>query len=295
MFDVDKMRIAQGDPTQGPMVLAFRDDFEDDLDTPAHSHGRGQLMGCERGIISMGLSSGSWVVPAGHALWLPPGHAHSGRTHGPFSGWSAYLSTEAGLDLPEPFTARVPALLREAIRRAVSWDASPLDERRDRIARLIVDELHSLSATDFGLPMPADARLRKVAQALLEHPEDRRGIEAWARWAGTSTRTLSRRFPVETGFSLSAWRQRARLLRALEMLADGTPVTTIAFDLGYGSVSAFIALFKRTFGTTPAAYAARRPVEDLGSTKRASSARTACGIPAGRRFGSTRYHRADPR
>ena len=44
------------------------------------------------------------------------------------------------------------------------------------------------------------------------------------------------------------------MIRALEMLADGHAVTSIAFDLGYSSVSGFIALFRRTFGVTPAVH-----------------------------------------
>jgi AraC-like DNA-binding protein len=78
-----------------------------------------------------------------------------------------------------------------------------------------------------------------------------RSVEAWAAWGAISTRSLSRRFVLETGFTFTAWRQRARLLRALEMLADDVPVTTIALQLGYSTPSAFIALFKRTFGATP--------------------------------------------
>jgi AraC-like DNA-binding protein len=59
---------------------------------------------------------------------------------------------------------------------------------------------------------------------------------------------------TETGFNFTAWRQRARLMRSLEMLAAGEPVATIAYDLGYSSPSAFISLFRRSFGHTPASY-----------------------------------------
>ncbi|VTU14829.1 DNA gyrase inhibitor [Variovorax sp. SRS16] len=41
-------------------------------------------------------------------------------------------------------------------------------------------------------------------------------------------------------------------MRALEQLAAGEPVTRIALDLGHENVSAFIAMFRRTFGVTPA-------------------------------------------
>jgi AraC-like DNA-binding protein len=75
-------------------------------------------------------------------------------------------------------------------------------------------------------------------------------------FGGMAPRSLTRRFVTGTGFSFTAWRQRVRLLRALELLAAGKPVTAIALDLGYDNSSAFIALFRRVFGATPGQYRA---------------------------------------
>jgi len=105
-----------------------------------------------------------------------------------------------------------------------------------------------------ALPMPRDVRVLRIARALADNLADNRRLEEWAAWGGVATRTLTRRFIDETGFSFSEWRQRARLMRALEMLASGAAVTTIALDLGYENVSAFIAMFRRTFGVTPTQY-----------------------------------------
>ena len=107
------------------------------------------------------------------------------------------------------------------------------------------------------MPLPRDPRLQRVAQALIAEPADDRDLERWAAWAAVSSRTLSRRFVTETGFNFTAWRQRVRMMRSLEMLAAGMPVTAVAFDLGYSTPSAFIALFRRTFGDTPANYRTR--------------------------------------
>ena len=46
-------------------------------------------------------------------------------------------------------------------------------------------------------------------------------------------------------------------MRSLEMLAADVPVTTVALDLGDSTASAFISLFRRTFGETPSAYRQR--------------------------------------
>ena len=49
------------------------------------------------------------------------------------------------------------------------------------------------------------------------------------------------------------WRQKARLLESVRVLAEGGSVTDAALESGYSSVSAYIAAFKQTFGCTPGA------------------------------------------
>ena len=50
------------------------------------------------------------------------------------------------------------------------------------------------------------------------------------------------------------WRQQLHVGLALQKLASRESVTNIAIDLGYESTSAFIAMFKRSMGTTPSRY-----------------------------------------
>ncbi|WP_250862658.1 AraC family transcriptional regulator, partial [Caballeronia sp. INML3] len=73
----------------------------------------------------------------------------------------------------------------------------------------------------------------KITDALGRDLADNRRLEEWAAWAGVSSRTLSRRFIADTGLTFAQWRQQARMLRSLERVADGAPVTTIALELGY--------------------------------------------------------------
>ena len=60
-----------------------------------------------------------------------------------------------------------------------------------------------------------------------------------------------RRSQRDLGMSLAEWRQRLRVVRAMPLLEAGQTVETIALDLGYGSASAFITMFKRLMGSTP--------------------------------------------
>lgn len=247
----------------GPLLHAVELTSDNTRMTAAHRHARGQLFGTVTGLLSVGTEHSQWVVPATHAVWIPPDASHSVRSHGPFSGWSVYVATDACTTLPaEPCTLAMSALLRTAIARAATWHDAPLDDAQQRIAGVIVDEIRALPREPFGLPLPRDARLQRIAHALADDLADNRRLEAWADWASIAPRTLSRRFVVETGFSFTEWRQRARLMRALEMLATGTPVTRIAIDLGYDNVSAFIAMFRRTFGVTPTRYFAGRASDE---------------------------------
>src|SRR5690606_10047538 len=116
---------------------------------------------------------------------------------------------------------------------------------------VLLDEL--AVAPDGGLHLAPgrDPRLRRLTAALLADPADGRSLAAWGRAVGASQRTLARLFPAETGLTFTAWRWKARLLRALALLGEGQPVTRVALELGYSGPSAFIQAFRRDLGITP--------------------------------------------
>ena len=89
---------------------------------------------------------------------------------------------------------------------------------------------------------------------LQKEPSDSRSLIELSKFAGASKRTLERLFKHETGLGFGKWRQQLRLGHALRLLAAGDTVTTVATDVGYDSVSAFISAFRITFGKTPGQY-----------------------------------------
>lgn len=248
---------AQAASAGGPLLLAVTRRSGEVRVTRRHRHARGQLLGAMQGLLSADAGDSRWVVPATHAVWIPPGVPHGLRSHGPFSGWSVYVVASACIELPgEPCVLAISGLLREAVARAASWTGDALDAPQARLAGVILDEIRSSPRAALGLPMPQDERLLRIAQALSNRPDDGRRLKEWAEWAGIAPRTLTRRLIVETGFTFTEWRQRVRLLKALELLATGRPVKAAALDLGYDNVSAFIAMFRRVFGVTPGRYEA---------------------------------------
>jgi AraC-like DNA-binding protein len=246
------------DDAAGPLAIVVSQCVEGSSLVAPHSHARGQLLGVWRGLLTLGTEFGKWLVPNVHAVWVPPGQLHWASVHGQVDAWSVYVQPGACEGLPgQPATLRISGLLREAVRRLESLHGEPAGEAgemRDLLERVVVGEIRSLPVEELSLPMPTSPPLVKIAQGLLAEPAEDRPLDAWASLANVSPRTLNRRFPIETGYSFGAWRQRARLLRGLELLAEGRSVTTVALDLGYCNISAFIALFKRTFGVTPTQY-----------------------------------------
>lgn len=244
--------VLSADSPSAPFLAAGELTQSEARTTAAHSHPRGQLMGALSGLVSVGVNRQQWVVPAIHAIWIPPHCEHSVRSHGPFAGWSVFIAERRCASLPgEPRAIRTTPLLREAVHRAAAWPGVPLDAAQTRIAEVILDELAAAQAEPLGLPSPEEPRLRKITDALACDLSDSRRLEEWAEWAGLSPRTLSRHFLAETGLTFAQWRQQARVLRALERVAEGVSVTAIALELGYDNVSAFIDMFKRATGATP--------------------------------------------
>ncbi|MDR6291708.1 MULTISPECIES: AraC family transcriptional regulator [Inquilinus] len=230
--------------------------FDTAFEAPTHAHRGGLLFWPEAGSATVGTAEGRWCVPTGCALWMPPGLMHEASTEGGLHMHGIQVPIEAAAGLPAgcrilPFSP----LLRELALRAATWpQAWPLDDRQRRVATVMLDEMAAATPTPLLLPMPRDRRARRLAEALLAAPGSRRPLAEWARIAAASPRTLERLFGAETGLSVAAWQRRALLLAALDLLGRGRGVTAVALELGYDSPSAFIAMFRRSLGTTPARY-----------------------------------------
>lgn len=239
----------------GPLLAVLERNDPAVRETKPHLHTCGQLFGTMHGLVAVGVNNRQWIVPAGHAVWIPPHLSHFLQSYGPLQSWSIYLDEDASRSLPmEPCTMRTSGLLDEATRRVSRWESVELTEAQQRITQVILDEIYSLPHEPPGLPMPADIRALRVAHALTANLSDNRRINEWAHWTGASSKTLSRHFIDETGMTFGQWRQQARMMRALEMLTADWSVTSIALELGYETTSAFIAMFKRARGVTPGQY-----------------------------------------
>lgn len=249
-------RQAYLDQVQRP-VVGQRVEFASAGEGEVHSHRKDQLLYVIEGLIAVEVGRGVWTVPPRCAIWIPAGVEHFARPVGRVSIGNLYIEKdETRQGLFDCGILFVQPLLRELILRFVS-DAHPCgqgDEREMRLASVLLDELEIAPLEPLRLPIPSDPRLRRLVDTLMAEPAIRLSLEEWGARVGASHRTLTRLFQRDTGMSFGQWRQQWHVSLALQRLAIGESVTNIAVDLGYESVSAFITMFRRMLGTTPARY-----------------------------------------
>lgn len=244
------------DNAAAPVVVAPAD-YSSGRTIPPHWHRRGQLMFALSGVMLVSTPKGRWIVPDGHALWMPALMVHEVDMLGAVRLRSAYVTPDARPGLPADIrVVAMTPLLRELMTAAVAI-APGVPSPRDRLVLdLILEEIPALEQRPLALPLPADPRLAALCRRFLEHPAAHASIDDWADAAGMSRRSFTRHFQKETGLSLTRWRQQATLFAALPRLSAGQAVTTVALDLGYDSVAAFTTMFRRMLGASPRAWTA---------------------------------------
>ncbi|KIF69172.1 AraC family transcriptional regulator [Streptomyces sp. AcH 505] len=133
---------------------------------------------------------------------------------------------------------------------AVAADAARLSvmplEREGGQAQFIVHD-HA--------PTPQGSALESLLGWLQENLGSTLTLADIAAQAGTSTRTLIRRFREQTGSTPLQWLHRARIRQAQHLLeTTGHSVERIGAQVGFGSPTAFRDRFKKTTGVSPHTY-----------------------------------------
>lgn len=161
-------------------VVAWSETYRAGFHVAPHRHRRAQLLYAAAGVMRVTTPEGSWIVPPHRAVWVPPATPHSIRMSHAVSMRTLFIEPAAARRLPaQCCVASVSPLLRELILRAMELPLLYDREGPDgRLIRLILDEIRVLPVLPLHLPVPNEPRLAKICGALLDHPGDRREIEA---------------------------------------------------------------------------------------------------------------------
>jgi AraC-like DNA-binding protein len=257
-------------PSSPRPVIAMDEDWKDGDVSGWHTHPRGQLLFAIEGVMLVHIHNGSWIVPPNRALWIIEGQEHHVTMFGNVKIRTVYIDEKKIKKLPsKTCVLNVSSLLRELIVSAVKV---PLDyapgSRHDHLVRLLIDELRDADELPFYLPIPKDPRIAVICNGLIANPADTASVSDWSKVINVSTKTIHRMFTKHTGMTFVQWREQARLMVALRRISIGEKIINVALDCGYGSHSAFTAMFKRHFGAPPSEYHQTTIQKDLsGNTK----------------------------
>ncbi len=219
---------------------------------PQHQHAWGEFVYSFSGVMEVKVAGHHYLAPPQYGIWLPPDLEHEGLNRQEACHCSLYIAQLQCAALPRsPCALTVSPLVRALLEHLHQQDTRQTSPQDERLLQVLLDQLALAPCAGSYLPSSDDPALGAVLRMLQAQPGDNRPLPELARAAHTTERTLMRRAQRDLGMSLAEWRLRLRVVVAMPLLEAGQTVETIALDLGYGSASAFITMFKRLVGATP--------------------------------------------
>ncbi|HEX3650186.1 MAG TPA: helix-turn-helix transcriptional regulator [Pseudonocardiaceae bacterium] len=230
-----------------------------------HFHDVHEIEYACRGVVEVRTAAGHYLLPPHQAAWIPAGLPHQTTLNAGAQTLAVLFEPRL---VPTPGDRvriiAVSALLREMMLYSARWPISRTESGADAdsffqtlghvVAAALADErpLH--------LPVSTDPLVTAAIDHTCAHL-DHVTIGDVTRAVGVSERTLRRLFQTHVGMSWRTYLLRARVLRAMAMLAgQDRSVLDVSTAVGFDDVGAFARSFARHCGETPSAY--RRRVRD---------------------------------
>ncbi|MBO5939392.1 MAG: AraC family transcriptional regulator [Clostridia bacterium] len=243
-----------------------------------HNHDYCELLFWERGEVQYLCGDRSITPRDGCVIMIPSGKSHTARLVAPstyerfvlyftpaafdFSGQSTALSEELFSE-SEPFSFCLSAKQRDEVRNALYRIEELLQSKKpdDRLLAyaeitLLIGRLKkdfSTASTD-----PSEEVLPKQVQELRNYLDENYNIissvEEVAAHFYYSREYASRLFAKY--FNLSPWKyvEQLRIRDACARIDRGEKITEVCYSVGYRSMSAFSASFRRLMGASPTEY-----------------------------------------
>ena len=249
--------LTEYDPKPGISIATLAYEYPKGHEIVEHAHGSDQLIYAIRGLMHVLSGNSTWLIPPQFALWIPSRRAHQLHMRSVVSMRTLYLRPGLVRRFGDScHVLYVTSLLREVILETVAAEQLRTRNAFERALRdVLIHCLQNASPLPTLVTLPSDQRVMKLAQAVLAEPGASRSLAALCAEVGIGVRTVQRMFRKELGIDFDSWRRQVRLMKAIELLVSGYSVKQTAFEVGYQQPSAFVEMFRATFGTTPKAWA----------------------------------------
>jgi len=235
------------------------------IDLPAHEHAQYQIAYTLQGTLRLAVEDKEYFVPEHHLCWIPSERKHS------LSSNNRKIALVI-IYVPLAFSPK-DARREFAVYNVNEWAAANLryiSENRERIGEATDKDLFRFALSFLrqlplacpkytllldGISFAKDARLAAALDYITRHLAEELHIDRVAKEAGISPRTLNRLLHEEH-ISFSAYLNYQRIIRAVELMADGKrTLAEVAYATGFSAPSNFNRTFRQILGMSPSEYA----------------------------------------
>lgn len=240
-----------------PIFASFSNYAASSLRDKMHRHHKGQLVYAKSGTGEVKLEDGTHALLPNQMVWIPGGVLHQVILSHDVDFRAIYMDQSQFPQLSKQFdTFFVSALLAEVIETicSSSFHTDWMAGTEFHLQSILIKEMHRSSTTPQWPAFPKSKRLCNYLLKFHEQGQMPPRLKELAAHFGASERTIHRMFVQDTGMSYQKWRQRVRLILAIEQLKTNKSITEIAHHLEFSTTSAFITFFKGYQNVTPKKY-----------------------------------------
>jgi AraC-like DNA-binding protein len=229
---------------------------------PVHNHKKGQLTYVEGGIAYIHFVGNTFVIPARHYIWIPPGIDHFLQVRLPSDAIIHniyYPDDNKNIFYKNTGIYPVNNLLHEMISYTQRYDTNiKPNEPEFPFLAAIKNILPSLSHQNVPIALPTtdNERLRPILRYLYDNVEKQLTLKSVSQKFNIAERSLSRLFQSVLSISFLQYLKQVRMVKAVEMiLQTDLTLSQIAYDTGYQSISAFSNTFYHIAHMRPSEFA----------------------------------------
>ncbi|MFE8102131.1 AraC family transcriptional regulator [Brenneria goodwinii] len=225
---------------------------------PRHSHDEFVISANLNGLEHVWLDGETFIADTDSVTTYNPGQLQgSENTHANWQCASLYVHPQAFEHyfhrsfLFSHAWAASPRLAQR-LKQLVCLDADERDIRQERIILLLEALMAQGEWPVMNQGRPQDAhRIARIKARLLSDFSEVPHLETLARQENLSAAHLVRSFNQAVGLPPLSWLMQRRISKARELLRLGTPISQVAFEVGFADQAHFTKAFVRYSAMTP--------------------------------------------
>jgi len=226
---------------------------------PVHKHRKGQLTYVEGGIAYISFKDKTYVIPARHYVWIPKDLEHSLQVRFTATAVRTLYFFSKNDEKSSFYNVMgiypVNNLLLEMINYTEKWKEHILPNNKGYAFLAAIKEiLPEISKTPLPIALPTtqDERMRPIILYIEKHLSENLTLEKLSKEFGLSERSLSRLFQSKLQMSFQQYLKSVRIVRGIAIMLQTTKsLSEIAYETGYGSISAFSKAFNQMTNMRP--------------------------------------------